>query len=79
MKKCPEICTVQDFVDLCDKSGAKIKPTIIQYHDFYEFENDHRNKKSKNVALPHLDSMRKGYSFCAAQEYSQTRRFVSCS
>ena len=54
MKKCPEICTLQDFVDVCDKSGAKTKPMVMQHYDFYEFENDHRNKKSGK--LHHLIS-----------------------
>ena len=57
MKKCPKICTFQDFVDLCDKPGTKIKPIIMQYHDFYEFKDSHCNRKSKNVALPLLDSI----------------------
>ena len=30
MQKCPEICTFQDFVDVCDKSVAKIKPIVMQ-------------------------------------------------
>ena len=55
--KCLEICTFQDFVDLCDKSGAKIKPITMQYHDFYEFVDGHRNRKSKNITLPHLHSI----------------------
>ena len=29
----------------------------MQYHDFYEFEDGHSNKKSNNVALPRLDSI----------------------
>ena len=57
MNKCPEICTFQDFVDLSEKSTAKIKSIIMQYHDFYEFEDGHRNRKFKNVALPRLDSI----------------------
>lgn len=57
MKKCPEICTFPDFVDLCDKSGAKIKPITMQYHDFYEFEDGHRNRQSKNITLPLLASI----------------------
>ena len=57
MNKGPEICTFQDFVDLSEKSTAKIKPIIMQYHDFYEFEDGHRNRKFKNVALPRLDSI----------------------
>ena len=32
-----------------------IKPIIMQYHDFYEFVDGYRNRKSKNVALPRLD------------------------
>ena len=57
MQKYPEICTFQGFVELCEKSRVKIKPIIIQYHDFYEFEDGHRNRKSKNIALPRLDSI----------------------
>ena len=29
----------------------------MQYHDFYEFEDGHRNRKFKNVALPRCDSI----------------------
>ena len=29
----------------------------MQYHDFYEFEDGHCNRKSNNVALPRLDSV----------------------
>ena len=29
----------------------------MQYHDLYECEDGHRNKKSKNVALPRLNSI----------------------
>ena len=29
----------------------------MQYHDFYEFEDGHRNRKFKNVALHRLDSI----------------------
>ena len=57
MKKCPEVCTFPDFVDVCEKAGSKIKPIIMHYHDFHEFEDGHRNRKSKNVTLPHLDSL----------------------
>ena len=42
------------IVDLCDKSEATIKPIIMQYHEIYQFEDCHRNKKSN---LPRLDSI----------------------
>ena len=29
----------------------------MQYHDFYEFEDGHCNRKSNNVALPRLNSI----------------------
>ena len=57
MKKCPEICAFQDLVDLCEKSRAKVKPIIMQYHDFYEFEKCHCNRKSNDVAPPRLNSI----------------------
>ena len=57
MQKHPEICIFQGFVDLCEKSRVKIKPIIMQYHNFNEFEDGHRNRKSKNIALPRLDSI----------------------
>ena len=42
------------IVDLCDKSEAMIKPIIMQYHEIYQFEDCHRNKKSN---LPRLHSI----------------------
>ena len=57
MKKCPEICTFQNFVDVCDKPGAKIKPIVMQYYDFYEFECRHCSRKTRKITLPHLDSI----------------------
>ena len=57
MQKYPEICRFQGFVDFCEKSRVKIKPIIIQYHDFYEFEDGRRNRKFTNIALPRLDSI----------------------
>ena len=52
-----EICTFQDFADVCDKSGAEIKPIVMQYDDFYEFEDGYRSRKSWKITLPHLDSI----------------------
>ena len=57
MKKCPKICTFQDFVNVCDKSGAKIKLIVMQCYNFNEFENSHRSRKSRKITLPHLDSI----------------------
>ena len=57
MKTCPEICTFQDFVNICDKSGVKIKPIVMQYHEFYKFEDGHRNRKSRKITLPNFDSI----------------------
>ena len=55
MKQCPEICIFQDFVDVFDKSGAKVKPTVERCNDFYEFEDGYCNSKPRKITLPHLD------------------------
>ena len=52
MKKCPEIFTFQDFVDDCDKSRG-----VMQYYNFYDFEDSHHSKKSRKIMLPHFDSL----------------------
>ena len=57
IKKYPKICTFQDFVDVCDKSGAKIKLIVMQCYNFNEFEDSHCSRKSRKITLPHLDSI----------------------
>ena len=57
MKKCPEICTFQNFVDVCDIFGAKIKPIVMPYHNFYKFEDNHCSRKPRKITLRHLDSI----------------------
>ena len=34
-----------------------IKPIVMQYYDFYEFEDGHRSRKSRKITLFHLDSI----------------------
>ncbi|MES9882743.1 MAG: hypothetical protein ABW185_17895 [Sedimenticola sp.] len=57
MKKMPEICTFQDFVDLCDRAGKNIKPVVMHPADFYLLQDGHRTRQSKNVDLPLISSL----------------------
>jgi len=52
MKKTAEILTFDDFVELCNKAGKKIKPVILSEHDFYNFVPMQRARKTTNVTLP---------------------------
>ena len=41
-EKEPEVLTMPDFVDLCNKSSRKIKTTEMKVNDFYKFSDGHR-------------------------------------
>ena len=57
MKKCPEICNFPEFVDVCDKAAAKIKPIAMHHTDFYQFTDETRSRNTKKVTMPKLASI----------------------
>ena len=57
MKKEPEVLTMPDFVDLCNKSSRKIKATETKVNDFYKFSDGHRCRQSKKVKIPLLSDI----------------------
>lgn len=57
MNKCPEICTFDDFVEICDKARATICPIVMQYNEFYMFLDGHRARQSKKVQVPKLQGL----------------------
>ena len=54
MKKCAEIVTFDDLVDIVDRSGKHVKPVCMSVSDFYEFKPANRARNTKCVSLPLL-------------------------
>ena len=54
MKKCSEIVTFPDLVDVVDSAGKYIKPVVMEVSDFYQFQAGNRARVSKKVTLPKL-------------------------
>ena len=57
MKKHKNICTFDDFVDVCRKASKKINPVVMQCEDFFCFEDGYRSRQSKKVKLPLLSDL----------------------
>ena len=56
MKKCEEIITFDDFVQLCSQAGKNIRPIVMTPQDFTNFVDGHR-QRGKNVEIPQLSQV----------------------
>ena len=83
MRKCQEICTFDEFVELCGKAGQKVKPVVMHHDDFYAFVAGQRSRQSKKVVLPLLSDLcevefRKGSkSMWYRKSFDETPRLTS--
>ena len=51
MKKCENIFTFDDFVELCNNASKRIRPIVMSCDDFYEFSGAQRTR-GKKAPLP---------------------------
>ena len=56
MKK-KTIHTFDDFVQVCQEAGKKIKPVAMHYSDFYKFVAAQKSRQSKKTTLPKLSQI----------------------
>ena len=57
MKKAKTIATFDDFVEIVDKSGRKVKPIFMDDRSFYDIDKKNRSKSTKKVTMPLLEDI----------------------
>ena len=71
MKKAKIIATFDDFVEIVDKSGRKVKPIVMNDRSFYDIDKKNRSKSTKKVTMPLLEE----YCPSGVQERAQGNVF----